>query len=75
MKKIIFACLAAFISTTSVFAAPTALVTEKVLKVFHDAFPEVKQPPGIILIIIMRYILRMPIIHHAGLITTRTELY
>ena len=44
MKKIIFACLAAFISTTSVFAAPTALVTEKVLKVFHDAFPEVKQP-------------------------------
>ena len=44
MKKIIFACFAAFISTTSVFAAPASLVTEKVLKVFHDAFPEVKQP-------------------------------
>lgn len=44
MKKIIFICLAAFISTTSVFAAPSSLVTEKVLKVFHDAFPEVKQP-------------------------------
>ena len=44
MKKIIFACLAAFISTTSVFAAPASLVTEKVLKVFHDALPEVKQP-------------------------------
>lgn len=45
MKKIIFACLTAFISTTAVIAAPPAfLVTEKVLKVFHDAFPEVKQP-------------------------------
>lgn len=44
MKKIIFVCLAAFISTTSVFAAPASLVTEKVLKVFHDAFPEVTQP-------------------------------
>ena len=44
MKKIIFVCLAAFISSTSVFAAPASIVTEKVLKVFHDAFPEVKQP-------------------------------
>jgi hypothetical protein len=44
MKKIIFVCLAAFISATSVFAAPAFIVTEKVLKVFHDAFPEVKQP-------------------------------
>jgi hypothetical protein len=47
MKKIIFACLTAFISTTAVFAAPVSpasVVTEKVLKVFHDAFPEVKQP-------------------------------
>ena len=44
MKTIIFVCLAALISTTSVFAAPTSPVTEKVLKVFHDAFPEVTQP-------------------------------
>jgi hypothetical protein len=44
MKKIIFVCLAAFISATSAFAAPKFIVTEKVLKVFHDAFPEVKQP-------------------------------
>jgi hypothetical protein len=44
MKKFIFVCLAAFISATSVLAAPVSLVTEKVLKVFHDAFPEVTQP-------------------------------
>ena len=44
MKKIICVCLAAFISATSIFAAPAPVVTEKVLKVFHDAFPEVKQP-------------------------------
>jgi hypothetical protein len=44
MKKIIIACSLALISATSVFAAPSALVTEKVLKVFHEAFPEVKQP-------------------------------
>ncbi len=44
MKKIIFVCLVAFISATSAFATPTSIVTEKVLKVFHDAFPEVKQP-------------------------------
>ena len=44
MKKIIFACFVAFIATTSVFAAPASIVTEKVLKIFHDAFPEVKQP-------------------------------
>jgi hypothetical protein len=44
MKKIIIACSLALISAISVFAAPSALVTEKVLKVFHEAFPEVKQP-------------------------------
>ena len=44
MKKIIFVCLDNNLSATSVFAAPYALVTEKVLKVFHEAFPEVKQP-------------------------------
>ena len=44
MKKFIFVCLATFISATSVLAAPASLVTEKVLKVFHEAFPEVKQP-------------------------------
>lgn len=44
MKKIIFVCVAAFISATSALAAPVSLVTDKVLKVFHDAFPEVKQP-------------------------------
>lgn len=44
MKKIIFACLTALISTTSLFAAPPSIVTEKVLKVFRDAFPEVKEP-------------------------------
>jgi len=44
MKKIIFVCLAAFVATTSAFSSPRAIVTEKVLKVFHDAFPEVTQP-------------------------------
>ena len=44
MKKIIFGCLAAILSATSVFAVPASIVTEKVLKVFHEAFPEVKQP-------------------------------
>lgn len=44
MKKIIFICLVALVSATSAFAAPASFVTEKVLKVFHEAFPEVKQP-------------------------------
>ena len=44
MKKIICLCLVAIISATSVFAVPASLVTEKVLKVFHETFPEVKQP-------------------------------
>ena len=44
MKKIVLVYLIAIISATSVFAAPNSLVTEKVLKVFHQAFPEVKQP-------------------------------
>lgn len=44
MKKIIFAILVSIISSTSIFANPSGLVTEKVLKVFHEAFPEVKQP-------------------------------
>jgi len=44
MKKIISLCLIVIISASSVFAASNNLVTEKVLKVFHEAFPEVKQP-------------------------------
>jgi hypothetical protein len=44
MKKIIVGCFAAFIATTAFSAAPASAVTEKVLKVFHDAFPEVTQP-------------------------------
>jgi hypothetical protein len=44
MKKIILACLITIVSATSVIAAPKSFVTEKVLKVFHEAFPEVKQP-------------------------------
>ncbi|MEO8765582.1 MAG: hypothetical protein ABI416_14885 [Ginsengibacter sp.] len=44
MKKIIFVFLAALIAATSAFAVPASDVTEKVLKVFHDAFPEVTQP-------------------------------
>jgi hypothetical protein len=37
-------CAIAFISTTSIFAAPMPSVNDKVLKVFHEAFPEVKAP-------------------------------
>ncbi len=44
MKKIIFVCLVTIISVTTAFAAPSSFVNEKVLKVFHEAFPEVKQP-------------------------------
>jgi len=44
MKKIIFVSLIALVSATSLFAAPPSIVTEKVLKVFRDAFPEVKEP-------------------------------
>jgi len=44
MKKIIFVCLVALPSATSIIASPTLLITEKVLKVFHDAFPEVTHP-------------------------------
>jgi len=44
MKRIIFACLAVFVATTAAIAAPASVVTEKVLKVFHDAFPEVTKP-------------------------------
>lgn len=44
MKKIIFVCLVAIVSVTTVFAIPKSWVNEKVLKVFHEAFPEVKQP-------------------------------
>lgn len=44
MKKIILVTLVAFASSTSIFANPAPIVTEKVLKIFHEAFPEVKQP-------------------------------
>jgi hypothetical protein len=43
MKKILFACVIAIVSSMTVFATPKSIVTEKVLKVFHEAFPEVKQ--------------------------------
>ena len=43
MKKILFICLFALVSSASVFAAPRD-VNEKVLKIFREAFPEVKQP-------------------------------
>jgi hypothetical protein len=43
MKKIIFVCLLAIISATTIFAAQKHPVTDKVLKSFHDAFPDVKQ--------------------------------
>jgi hypothetical protein len=44
MKKILFACMVILFSATSAFANRIPDVTEKVLKVFHEAFPEVKQP-------------------------------
>ena len=44
MKKIIFVWLASIFSAATIFAAPLSSVNEKVLKVFHEAFPEVKQP-------------------------------
>lgn len=44
MKKIILASVVAIVSITTVFAYPKSLVTEKVLKVFHESFPEVRQP-------------------------------
>ncbi|MDQ6901675.1 MAG: hypothetical protein M3139_01530 [Bacteroidota bacterium] len=44
MKTIICVSLAPFLFATSIFAAPSGEVTEKVLKIFHQAFPEVKQP-------------------------------
>lgn len=43
MKKFLFVCLFALVSSTSIFAVPRD-VSEKVLKIFHEAFPEVKQP-------------------------------
>ena len=43
MKKIIALCLTIVITSAAVIAAPNAAVTEKVLKVFHAAFPEVKK--------------------------------
>ena len=44
MKTIICLSIATFLFATSIFATPSALVTEKVLKIFQLAFPEVKQP-------------------------------
>ena len=44
MKKFILVCLVTCTASAPVFAAPASVVTEKVLKVFRDAFPEVKQP-------------------------------
>lgn len=44
MKKIILASVITLFSATTIFAKPSHLVNEKVLKVFHEAFPEVTQP-------------------------------
>ncbi len=44
MKKIILVSLAAIMSATTVLAAQQSLVTEKVLKILHQGFPEIKQP-------------------------------
>lgn len=46
MKKIICVSLITIFSA-SIFAVPKNIVTEKVLKIFHTAFPEVKQPSWI----------------------------
>jgi len=43
MKKFLFAGMVILFSVTSAFAKRGPDVTTKVLKVFHDAFPEVKQ--------------------------------
>ena len=43
MKKIFFAGIVILFSATSAFATRLPDVTAKVLKVFHEAFPEVKQ--------------------------------
>ena len=40
MKKLFAICIAAMLTTTSIYAAP---VTEKILKVFTTAFPEVQE--------------------------------
>ncbi|HVZ95281.1 MAG TPA: hypothetical protein VG847_00295 [Chitinophagaceae bacterium] len=42
MKKILALCLVAMTLSATAFANPTSAVTEKVLKVFHAAFPEAK---------------------------------
>ncbi|MEO8861632.1 MAG: hypothetical protein ABI358_09425 [Ginsengibacter sp.] len=44
MKKIICLSIASLLFATSIFAKPSRAVNEKVLKIFHQAFPEVKQP-------------------------------
>ncbi len=42
MKKIIALCIVTMVLSAAVFANPTSAVTEKVLKVFHAAFPEAR---------------------------------
>ena len=44
MKKIICASIASLLFVTAIFANPFGSVNQKVLKIFHEAFPEVKQP-------------------------------
>jgi len=43
MKKMMALCLAALMLGATVSANPSTLVNEKVLKVFHAAFPDAKQ--------------------------------
>jgi hypothetical protein len=40
MKKIIFVCIIATMSTTTIFASQRPLVAGQSLKVLHDAFPQ-----------------------------------
>ncbi len=44
MKKLILICLVAMVSTTSLIAAPSDKVAEKVLKIFKESFPNVEKP-------------------------------
>jgi hypothetical protein len=44
MKKLILVCLVMLLSTAGIFANPANVVSEKVLKIFHESFPEVTQP-------------------------------
>jgi hypothetical protein len=44
MKKTFFISMLIVISATSIFATKTYAVNDKVLKIFNETFPEVRQP-------------------------------